>query len=471
MMKFKMRLQSYILFILFSLLAIGSCDFGNTNVDPTRESDASLSEILPVAIVQTVRNIASIGGRVTGTVVQHWTGIDAQPAGYTTYLIDEQTLSVFWETGLYGGAMKDCQIMIEKAQEEGLPYYEGIARVLMAFNLGMATSYWGHVPYSQALRGTESLKSPYDLQEEVYGSIQGLLDDAIAAFSQPPAIGGPGIDDLIFRGDATRWLAATHALKARYYMHLTRRDPNAAAAALAEIDQAFQSQGGQPAFFFGSNDNESNPIALFGKERPQQMVVGDFLVNLMNSKNDPRRSKYWINVGGEAVYYQLGNPNLVRAMRNSPLSLITYTELLFLEAEALLRLDDPGAANAYTQALIHSMEDLGITSDLYNPYLAFNAGFSGLSTFEEKLERVIQQKYIALYGQNPTEAWVDFRRTGYPALEIPDNATSSFNPSLVIPRRFLYPIGERTSNRENYDAAITSQGGHLMDVPIWAFRD
>ena len=80
------------------------------------------------------------------------------------------------------------------------------------------------------------------------------------------------------------------------------------------------------------------------------------------------------------------------------------------------------------------------------------------------------QKYIALYGQNPNETWVDYRRTGYPLLEVPENVTSSFNPSLVIPRRYLYPIGERTTNAENYEAAIQRQGGHLMDVDMWAFK-
>jgi hypothetical protein len=407
---------------------------------------------------------------VTGTVIQHWTGTDAQPESYTTYLIDEQTLSTFWETGLYAGAMKDCYLMIEKAIEEEQPYYEGIARVLMAHNLGIATSYWGDVPYAGALQGTASLKSPYDTQELVYQSIQLLLDEAIAAFSAPPAIGGPGVDDLIFRGDPAKWKATAYALKARYLLHLTRRQPDAGAQILTLLNQAFQSQSGQPTLFFGTVDNESNPIALFGKERPDQMVVGDFLVSMMNSKNDPRRTKYWVNTMGRAAYYQPGNTNLIRAQVSSPLSLITYTELLFIRAEALLRVDDPQAGQAYTQALIQSMVDLGIAPASYNPYLAFNAGFSGLETFEQKLERIITQKYIALYGQNPGDVWVDYRRTGYPDLQVPQNATASFNPSLVVPRRYLYPISERTANRENYDAAISRQGGHLMDNDMWAFQ-
>lgn len=193
--------KTYLFPILLILAALPACDFGELNVDPTRQSDAGLNEIQPSAIAQSARNILSIGGRVTGTVVQHFTGIEAQPLSYTTYLIDEQTLTTFWETGLYVGAMKDCALLVEKAQAENQPNYEGIAKVLMAFNLGIATSYWGDVPYSQALQGTASLKSPYDTQEAIDQSIQQLLDEAIAAFGAEPAIGGPAGDDLIFGGD------------------------------------------------------------------------------------------------------------------------------------------------------------------------------------------------------------------------------------------------------------------------------
>ncbi|MEZ4847707.1 MAG: hypothetical protein R3B93_03590 [Bacteroidia bacterium] len=47
-------------FFIFGILP--GCDFGDLNVDPTRLGDASLNEILPSAIVQSARNILSIGG-------------------------------------------------------------------------------------------------------------------------------------------------------------------------------------------------------------------------------------------------------------------------------------------------------------------------------------------------------------------------------------------------------------------------
>jgi hypothetical protein len=464
-------MKKHLLLLLFLMALQPACDFGDLNTDPTRNSEAGLSEMLPVAIAQSARNIGSIGGRVVGTVIQHWTGTSAQPESYTSYLIDEQTLTTFWETGLYAGAMKDCALIIELAQDRDQPYYEGIAKVLMAHNLGIATSYWGDVPYSEALKGSESLKASYDTQESIYESIQQLLDEAIVLFETAPVVGRPAGDDLIFRGDAQLWRRTAYALKARYTMHLTRRNSDAAAQALELIDSAFASSAEQPAFPFGTTNNESNPIPMYGKERPNQMEVSTYLVGLMSSKNDPRRFKYWVESNGQFLFYQYNNLNLVRAQQNSPLSLITYTEIMFLKAEAYLRTGEVNlASQTYSFALIQSMEELGIPPDQYNPYLAGNAGFGSLTEFEDRLNRIITQKHTALYGLDPNEAWVDYRRTGYPVLEVPENATSSFNPSLVIPRRFLYPISERTTNLQSYQAAIDRQGGHLMDVDLWAFK-
>lgn len=452
------------------MFTASGCDFGDLNIDPTRQSDANVHEILPAAIVQTARNVMSIGGRVAGTLVQQFEGTEAQPLSYNNYLVDEQTLSDFWETGLYAGAMKDCRIIMNKAAVEDQPYYAGIASVLMAFNLGIATSFWGDVPYSEALLGTESLKAAYDPQEQVYQSILTLLDDAIASFQQPAVIGGPAGDDLIFGGDAARWIKTCHALKARYLMHQTKKNPASPEQALAEITLAFTSASEEPDFHFADSDNESNPLALFGQERPQQIEIGVALKSLMVSSSDPRRSKYWVEVQGKDEVYLAGNADLIRAQRNSVIPLISYSELLFLQAEALVRTGAANAAQVFTRAIIASMEACGIPSSQYNPYLAFNGGLPSSLSMEEKLEKVIGQKFISLYGQNPHEAWIDQRRTGYPKLQVPANANASLNPSLVIPRRVPYPISERTTNNANYQDAINRQGGHLMDVTPWLFQ-
>ena len=59
-----------------------------------------------------------------------------------------------------------------------------------------------------------------DPQQQVYGDLQALLDTAITFLGATgPRNKGPGTADLEFDGDASKWAALGHTLKARYYLH------------------------------------------------------------------------------------------------------------------------------------------------------------------------------------------------------------------------------------------------------------
>ncbi|MFT6867997.1 MAG: hypothetical protein ACJA08_002845 [Cyclobacteriaceae bacterium] len=462
--------------LIIAILTITSCDFGNTNIDPTRLSDVPVNQILPAAEAQTARNLGSVGARITGVIIQHFNGIDNQTLGYNTYLIDENAMDDFWVTGLYAGAMKDCQIILEKAEAENLHYYSGIARVLMAINLGIITSFWGDAPYSEAFKGQANMNPKYDSQEDVYNHIHQLLDDAIIEFNLDPGKNNPGIDDLIYGGNRALWLGTARALKARYYMHLVNHDPDASAKALQALSGGtIYSNEVQPSFPFGEVLNESNPMAYFGTDRPNQLVLNSFLLDFLDSKSDPRKEYYTRLKNGSNVLYDALDltdnlTDLYWGQYNSPMPLISYSELLFIRAEANIRLGIQNSAQSQLNSAIRAnMEIMGIDEVAITTYLDAHADLSALSTDEEKIGKIIMEKYVAMFGQGTLEVWVDYRRTGYPALTPSTEANESFNPSKIIPRRYLYPISERNSNNQNVEIAKQNQGGHLLDNRLWAY--
>lgn len=461
------------LVIFLGIWTLSSCKFTETNLDPTRDTDATLQEMLPAAIVQSVRNSGSIGARVTGIVIQHFKGIDAQPEGYNSYLIDSRTLNRLWETGIYAGALKDCQQIIEKAKESQQAHYQGIANILAAYNLGIATSYWGDIPWSQALQPRLYIQPAYDSQEEVYASMQHLLDEAITLLGQAPKENGPAEDDLIYGGDSEKWIACAWALKARYYLHLSKKDPLATDKVLqAYANGVFESIEDQARLFYGNTLNESNPLTLFSLERPNQIVLGDFLKDLLISTQDPRLNTY--AALSEDVYriYQEGNPDLYWGQLDAPVSLISLSEVKFILAETYLRENRiPESEQMLKEAVWSNFEELAIDQDpIILNYFNSSISFKGLDSYEKKLEYIMTQKYISLFGQGINESWVDIRRTGYPQLRPPLQANSSFNPSLVIPQRYLYPISESSTNSTHMQEAISRQGGHLLDVKLWMFQ-
>jgi hypothetical protein len=79
----------------------------------------------------------------------------------------------------------------------------------------------------------------------------------------------------------------------------------------------------------------------------------------------------------------------------------------------------------------------------YNDYIAQpNVAYDGT------LQRIIEQKWIAAW-QACNEAWMDWRRTGFPTLGI-----GWISARAQIPVRFAYHPSELQNNPTNSDAAI-----------------
>lgn len=473
------QIKIFIVVLFTGVFFNTSCEFGDINVDPTTLSSVQLKDQLPVAVGQTVFNVGTEGARAAGLIMQQFKGIEAQQQQLERYIIDDNTFNNFWSFGLYGGGvLKDCGLLIEQGTDLEQPYYVGIAKVLMAVNLGYATLCWGDIPYTEAFRGTEGtefFKPAFDTQESIFAAIQTLLDEAIVELGKPEVSGGPGSDDLIYGGNPDGWIQTAYALKARYYMYLVKKDGQAASKALAVLDNAYGSNADESMFtaYGGRGANDANPLGQFGAQRPNTLAINDDFAANMDAKGDPRQSYYMANDGSNYIFYT-GPSGLFWSSYTSPAPIISYTEQKFLEAEALIRTAAPvaDAADALTAAIEANMDQLGIDPADYAAYVAAYGNFSGLSTDAERLERILTEKYYAMYAQGFFETWTDYRRTGYPALDPIAGGSNGSNPSGVIPRRWTYPTDEKFANTANVDAAIQRLPGgrDLLDVDMWAFE-
>src|SRR5699024_7385981 len=106
------------------------------------------------------------------------------------------------------------------------------------------------------------------------------------------------------------------------------------------------------------------------------------------------------------------------------------------------------------------------------------AGSSNLSTvtikwdpnasFQTKLEKIITQKWLALYPDGE-EAWAEFRRTGYPKLfpVVINNSGGKISTSKFI-QRLPFPSTEYSTNKAGVDAAVQLLGGpDTGGTPLW----
>lgn len=436
-------------------LSLVSCEITDENIDQNNPNGTSVNAgaVYPGMIAQTHRNMVAINARIAGIVTQQYEGLDAQQIAYDQYNIGEDDTDDYWDAGLYGtGAMPDCYgIFTNNTEEVG-----ALAKLYMATNLGLATTMWGDVPYDDAFIGDQGNFNPtFDSQEDVYATIQRLLDESIAAgvssgIGEFYGVGSGGAD----------WEKTARALKARYYIHLTSVDNTAAASALAQAQLALSSTSEQADFVYSSPAANSNPLFLFDADRPGTLGVSPQLSSLMTG--DPRLPVY-TNVDGD-----FAGAGLFWGQADSPTPLISYWEVKFIEAEAIVRTNgtDADALAALQDAVEANMIYVGVSqADADN----YTAALTLSGSMDNKIETIITEKYKSFYGNAPLEAWTDFRRTKFPTLTPNPNAVGGVNPSRVIPRRFLYPISERLTNSTNYNAAISAQGGHLLDNDMWAF--
>ncbi len=127
---------------------------------------------------------------------------------------------------------------------------------------------------------------------------------------------------------------------------------------------------------------------------------------------------------------------------------MSYAESKFIEAEALLmgNEDVAGAEMALAEAITASLEK--IVGSAHLAYVEIQSDLASLSSQDDQLAQIIEQKYIALYSHG-LESWTDYRRLGLPDLTPVEGGNNAFNNSGEIPRRLPYPQTEIDLNESN----------------------
>ncbi len=390
---------------------------------------------------QLTRQSLVFGGQISGTIA------GSQSQEIAQYNITEISNENEWEV-IWAGAVVDCKNIVREFSGES-PYYAGIAQVILALNIGIATDLWGDVPFDEGGLGNDvDLKPNYESQQVVLSKMQTLLDDAIVNLSKPLEDNAfvPGADDMIFNGDVAKWLQTAWILKARYANRLSAIDPSGSATqTLSYLQSSGATDSGNDAFmiFFGGNAN--NQWDAFESNRQGYYRVSELFVNLLVNNNDPRTS-FFLGEDDNGGYS--GTPSddpsdastsylgPLYASPSAPVPLVTYVEAKFLEAEAHLRASAPGpAADAHNAAVLASV--LQVTGSAAPA--EFEDAFASETAGTITQEKIMIQKYIALFAQ--IECYSDWRRTGIPTL--------APNPDAIltgIPLRLPTPQSERLYN-------------------------
>ena len=457
------------IFVTLVAVTLGGCKkYLNVNQNENALTDGT--EPLILSPVEEAMSSYVCGG-YNAILVNYWMQnmtLNQAVPNDVTYVVTNSSFDGPWYN-FYVVAMNNIYLMNRKALTNNNSDYAAIAKILMAYTLGSATDVWGDIPYSQAFTGVKTITPAYDKQETLYTNIQGLLDSAITEIGQGSGT-KPGADDFFYGGDMTKWSKLAYSLKARYYMHLTKASgytaAGQAALALAALAHGMTSYADDCFFPYSGTTTASAPW-YWNFFNTTTAIYASTFIDTLKARSDPRlpiladtasnTGLYTGSVIGSG-YANLNDFSIAGAFYGNATSngyVFNADEALFLKAEATYVASGYAAASTvYRAAIVDNMLKLGVdtSSSGAQAYLAAR----GTLTAGNAMQRIMEEKAVANWFS--MENYVDWRRTGYPNLTPISSANGAPSGVTGIPRRFLYPQNELTSNPQSVQsAAITDR--------------
>ena len=370
----------------------------------------------------------------------------------------------------------------------------------------------GPVPYTKYGLASEV---EFDDEETSYNAFFTELDWAVKALTAAEDA-NPNADQLrfkkfdksVFAGDYKKWAKAANTLRLRLAMRISKVNP---AKAKAEAEAAVNHK-------FGVLEIADGQFAIIPPTTHplEQMTfawsdvrLGAAIETYLTGFGDPRLPKYALPaldpaLGGQIrgfrngiaisvkdTYVNFSQPNFAT---NTPVKVIDVAESYFLRAEGVLRGWNMGSGTAqqfYEAGVRASFTQNGVGG--VDAYLANSTSTQtafvdpknpvnnspAISTitikweenasFERKLERIMTQKWIAMYPEG-REAWAEFRRTGYPKMYL--NVVNNSNgviPANDYIKRLTYPTSITNASKAAVDVAVSKYLGGKDNAftPIW----
>ena len=461
----KINFKISIVLLSVMLLMFSSCtDFLDVNDNPTKVKDANVAVLLPTAIERT--SAAHYSAMLQTNQITHH--LDNYFGYYAPF-----DATGLWEIG-YLRSLNQLKDIYERSEDS--PHYRGIARILQAVNLGLMTGFWENIPFSEAFLGSANTTPKYDSQESVYTTILSYLDEGIALLAEQNSFLKPGTDDLAYGGKLDKWTKLAYSLKARFLLHLSKKSNSNWQAIVDAASKGFASNADN--FQLVYNDVNQNPLHQLAKANLTGNYTYTFSHMFINTLKDTRygaadpRLEKLVTKGTAANYFGLTSfdkdapANTVNipvtsyySLINSPVLMMSYSELKFIEAEAKLKLG--GNANTpYAAGVAAHMALTGADGAAYmgHPDFALNG--------TNDLRKIMREKYIAMIYS--PEFWNDMRRYDFdPNVFEGFVKVSKDNFPLATERtgpahRALYPTSELNRNAANVTANYKAS-----EVKMW----
>jgi hypothetical protein len=419
----------------------------------------------------------------------------------TTYSLYPEWYNVGFSVG-YGKIMAAWRVLDLVKNEDPVTF--SLAQILKVYGMHKITDMYGPIPYSKF---GQSEKVPYDDQESIYNlffeeltAAINVLHDYVQLYPTSRPLKNY---DLVYGGDYGKWVKFANALKLRLALRIYYADPE---KAKQYAEEAVNHPAG---VLTGNADNALYPVAqvnplyiIWHDNNGGELRMGATMECYMNGYADPRRPVYFTPQPFNNIDYRgvRSGISITASRRNAynarcampnigasaPMQWMVAAESYFLRAEGALRgwnmggtaetLYNEGIRTSFSQAEVSGSYAAYIANSTakptnfadaatssykytYSPANELTIAWDNGATDDVKQERIITQKYLAMYPDGQ-EAWSEFRRTGYPRIiPVAVNYSGGKINSAVQIRRLVFPTTEYADNAEEVQKAVALIGG------------
>ncbi|MEJ7913289.1 MAG: SusD/RagB family nutrient-binding outer membrane lipoprotein, partial [Chitinophagaceae bacterium] len=486
-----MKKTNRYLTILLTLALFSSCDkgFDEMNISPIALTNVDATFQLNNAIVSSAQAYGNLSYEVT-IVKQMITPFSGQGSA-ANFNQDNRSVSAGNWTRYYRNVIRELVDVIRKTKDDpNTTNLYNTARIWKAYAFMLLTDTYGDVPYLQAglgyLEGTS--KPAYDSQESIYTDILKELETASAALdASKPRV----TREVLYGGDIVKWKRLGNSLLLRAAMRLSKVKPAIAASSVAKAVTGGLMQSNDDNAVIRHTPNFANDIGnqLNGGQSAFFYLAEDF-VNHLKTTSDPRLASIAVRYVGAVsgtnqtearanrtpavqIGMPLGYDNTTIAGQVTARGLASLWDFSQLDRTRMATSQSPGFVVTYAQTQLYLAEAVvrgwttGVASALYANGIRMHmrqlAGYGASTAISDPtveayitlqpldmtraLEQINTQYWIASF-LNGSEAFANFRRSGFPVLT-PNLFPGKDLKTEPFIRRLTYPDAELNVNNEN----------------------
>jgi hypothetical protein len=373
------------------------------------------------------------------------------------------------------------------------------------------TQIFGDIPYSKMMQSIYAnnfsdsavIRPAYDKQQDVY---RGVLDDLKIASDSLATNELAVTGDVIYDGNIEKWKRLINSFTLRVLMSLSKKETDATLNIKQRFNEIVSNPAKYPIFTSNADNGKLPYYNITGNQYPfynnngmkTDYYLDSTFVDILQDLNDPRLfvfgkpmpssslgvkdfNAYDGLKGSASLSYNTSKRGVGKASQindrysyqaiNEPSLLMSYAELQFILAEAVVRGWITGNADTYYKNGIKASLEFSNFNSTYstteiNDYLA--QPVISLQTGNE-IKQIITQKYVSMFMNTGWQPFYEQRRTGFPAFDV---TGSGILNGGNIPKRWMYPGDEYINNGVNVENAVKSQytNGDNINGVMWILQ-